>query len=240
MGRKRLPSGISGLDPLIEGGFPEGKSYLVTGESGAGKSIFCIQFILQGLNDGEKAVYVAVDEKPADIVEEAASLGWDLAKHIERKTLLILDASPYFAARVDAGGKEREVDVQKTVGDLGAYVKRMGASRVVIDPVVPLIVSRDFSYRTQEYLRTLVHALQDNVGTTNVLTSHATFGSSGAAVQGMEEFLVSGVVVLRMIQMQNRLVRTLLVRKMRGTAIDLTEHQFNIVREKGIVLRPLV
>ncbi|MBI2991658.1 MAG: hypothetical protein HYY47_05930, partial [Deltaproteobacteria bacterium] len=75
MDKKRVSSGIPGLDPLIEGGFPEGKSYLITGESGTGKSIFCIQFILKGLMEGEKAVYVAVDEKPADILEEAASLG---------------------------------------------------------------------------------------------------------------------------------------------------------------------
>lgn len=239
MARKRLSTGIPGLDPLIEGGFPEGKSYLITGESGAGKSIFCIQFVLHGLNVGEKAVYVAVDEKPADIVEEAASLGWDLGKYIEQKTLLILDASPYFAARMGTGGKEREVDVHKTVADLGAYVKRMGATRVVIDPVVPLIVSRDFSYRAQEYLRTLVHALQDNVGTTNLLTSYPTIGSSGVE-SGVEEFLVAGVVVLRMSRLQNRWIRTVLVRKMRGTSIDLMEHQFNIVREKGIVLKPIL
>ena len=239
MARKRLSTGIQGLDPLIEGGFPEGKSYLITGGSGAGKSIFCIQFVLQGLNDGEKVVYVAVDEKPADIVEEAASLGWDLTKHIERKTLLILDASPYFASRVSTGGKEREIDVQKTVGDLGNYVKRMGATRVVIDPVVPLIVSRDFSYRAQEYLRTLVHALQDDIGTTNLLTSYPTVGASGTE-SGAEEFLVAGVVVLGMSRIQNHLARTLLVRKMRGTAIDLIEHQFSIVKEKGIVLKPIL
>ena len=75
MEKKRLSTGIAGLDPLIEGGLPEGKSYLITGESGTGKSILCMQFILKGLLDGEKAVYVAVDEKPADILEEAASLG---------------------------------------------------------------------------------------------------------------------------------------------------------------------
>ncbi|MEE9152097.1 MAG: ATPase domain-containing protein, partial [Thermoplasmata archaeon] len=58
---KRVSSGIADLDPLIQGGFPEGKSCLVTGEAGLGKSIFCMQFVLRGLMDGEKAVYVAVD-----------------------------------------------------------------------------------------------------------------------------------------------------------------------------------
>ncbi|MBI2538552.1 MAG: AAA family ATPase [Deltaproteobacteria bacterium] len=239
MDKKRVSSGIPGLDPLIEGGFPEGKSYLITGESGTGKSIFCIQFILKGLMEGEKAVYVAVDEKPADILEEAASLGWDLLKYIEQKSLLILDASPLFSSRMGAG-KEKEVDVQKTVADLTAYVKRMGASRVVIDPVGPLILSRDSSVRAQEHVRTLVHSLQDTMGTTNLLTSYAIPGITGAGDGAIEEFLVAGVIILSITRVQNRMVRTLLIRKMRGTAIDLMEHQFNIVREKGIVLKPVL
>ena len=239
MENKRVSTGIPGLDPLIEGGFPAGKSYLITGESGAGKSIFCMQFILKGLVEGEKAVYVAVDEKPADILEEAASLGWDLLKYVEQKNLLILDASPMFTARMGAG-KEKEVDVQKTVEDLASYVKRMGATRVVIDPVGPLILSRDSSARAQEHVRTLVHALQDSLGTTNLLTSYSIPAMAGAGEGGVEEFLVAGVIVLSVVRVQNRLVRTLLLRKMRGTAIDLMEHQFNIVKEKGIVLKPIL
>lgn len=239
MSKKRLPTGIAGLDPLIEGGFLEGKSYLVTGEAGTGKSIFCMQFVLKGLVDGEKAVYVAVDEKPADILEEAASLGWDLLKYVEQKSLLILDASPYFSARMGAG-KDREVDVQKTVADLASYVKRMGATRVVIDPVGPLIVSRDSGMRSQEHVRTLVHSLQDNLGTTNLLTSYPSPGSGGRVEPGFEEFLVAGVVILSLVRAQNRLVRTLLVRKMRGTAVELVEHQFTITKEKGIVLKPVL
>jgi KaiC/GvpD/RAD55 family RecA-like ATPase len=165
-------------------------------------------------------------------------LGWDLGKYFEEKTLLILDASPYFTARMGVG-KEKEVDVQKTVSDLASYVKRMGATRVVIDPVGPLILSRESMARSQEHIRTLVHSLQDNMGTTNLFTSYPMAGSGGGE-QGAEEFLVAGVVVLSISRLQNRLARTLLVRKMRGTAIDLIEHQFNIVREKGIVLKPVL
>ena len=239
MSKKRVPTGIPGLDPLIEGGFLEGKSYLVTGEAGTGKSIICMQFVLKGLIDGEKAVYVAVDEKPAEILEEAASLGWDLLKYVEQKSLLILDASPYFSSRLGAG-KDREVDVQKTVVDLASYVKRMGATRVVIDPVGPLIFSRDSGFRSQEHVRVLVHSLQDHLGTTNLLTSYPNPGSGGRVEAGFEEFLVAGVVILNLVRSQNRLIRTLMVRKMRGTAIELIEHQFSIAKEKGIILKPVL
>lgn len=239
MDKKRVPTGIPGLDPLVEGGLPAGKSYLVTGEPGAGKSILCLQFLLRGLVDGEKGIYVAVDEKPADIIEHAASLGWDLSQYIEKKELLILDASPYFSARVVVG-REREVDVAKTVSDLASYVKRMEASRIVIDPVGPLIGSGDAISRVQEHTRILVHLLQSYTGTTNLLTSCHAPGTKDGNHYGVEEFLVAGVIVLRVVQLNNRFFRTLLVRKMRGTAMELMEHEFSIVRGKGIILNPML
>ena len=237
MEKKRVSTGIPGLDPLIGGGFPSCKSYLVTGQPGTGKSIFCVQFVLNGLMNGEKAVYVAVDEKPADIVEEAATLGWDLLKFMEEKRLLILDASPYFTSRAGSA-RTGGVDVAKTVGDLASYVKRMEASRVVIDPVGPLISSSDSASATQEHVRTLVHALQDHMGTTNLLTSYNSVGHSG--LPGVEEYMVAGVIELSVCRIRERFSRTLLVRKMRGTAIELVEHQFNIHNDKGITLKQII
>jgi circadian clock protein KaiC len=234
----RISSGTPDLDPLIEGGFQVGRSYLITGEAGLGKSIFCIQFVLRGLMDGEKAVYVAVDESPADILEEAASMGCDLNQYVKKKQLLILDASPFFSTRMGLG-KNKEIGISKTVEDLASYVKRVGASRVVIDPVGPLIASPDSTDDLRDRSRVLIHALQENMETTNLLTSYALNDSRMGGHQAVE-FPVSGVVVLKYAQGGKGLIRTLLLSKMRGTDIDLTEYQFDIVREKGIVLSPIV
>jgi circadian clock protein KaiC len=239
MDKKRVPTGIPGLDPLLEGGFPAGKSYLVTGEPGSGKSIFCLQFLLRGLVEGEKAVFVAVDEKPADVIEQASSLGWDLQQYADKKQLLILDASPFFSARPGVN-KEREIDVSKTVTDLASYVKRMEASRVVIDPVGPLIGIGDSIGRVQEHTRTLVHMLQAQMGTTNLLTSPQIHGNKDSTEYGVEEFLVAGVIALRLVRISNRYYRGVAVRKMRGTAFELMEHEFSIVKGKGIILNPLL
>lgn len=238
MEKKRISTGIPGLDPLLGGGFPACKSYLITGEPGTGKSIFCMQFILSGLLGGEKAVYVTVDEKPSDIVEEAASLGWNLIKFVEERRLMILDASPFFSGRGGPVARGGSLDVGKTVSDLANYVKRMEASRVVIDPVGPLIGSSDSSSATQEYARTLVHALKDHMGTTNLLTSYNSGGRPGGIA--VEEYMVAGVIELSISRLRERLTRTLMVRKMRGTYIDLTEHQFGIFQEKGIVLKQML
>jgi circadian clock protein KaiC len=235
---RRASSGIIGLDPLIEGGFPAGKSCLVTGEPGLGKSTICLQFVLRGLLDGEKAVYVAVDETPTDIMEGAACLGWNLMKYVESNQLLILDASPYFTTRMGLG-KDKEIDISKTVSDLASYVKKVGASRLVIDPVAPLIASRDTDKGLRDRARALVHALQENLETTNLLTSYAVHGGNSGGHQA-EEFPVTGVLALKFARREKGLIRTLMLSKMRGTDMDLTEYQFDIVREKGIVVSPIV
>jgi KaiC/GvpD/RAD55 family RecA-like ATPase len=111
MSGKRIPTGIPELDALIEGGLRQGKSYLVVGDPGTGKSVLSLQYLVRGLMDKEKGLYVAIDEKPADVIEQAASLGWDLAPFIESKEFLILDASAYFVAR--AGDTSKSVDVQR-------------------------------------------------------------------------------------------------------------------------------
>jgi len=237
MALKKVTSGVMGLDPLIEGGFPAKRSYLISGEPGTGKTIFGLQFVMKGLLEGDKAVYVAVDEKPGDLLEEAGSLGWNLQPFIDKKHLMILDAAPYFSARTGQA-REREVDVQKIVTDLSNYAKRMEASRLVIDPVGPLITSGDSVYRVQENARTLVHALQSTVETTNLLTAYSIPDADGGVKTGVEEFLVAGAIVLRCMRAGNRFIRTMMVRKLRGTSFELMEHEFSIMKGKGLVLYP--
>ncbi len=236
---KRVSTGIPDLDLRIEGGFPVGKSYLVTGEPGTGKTVFCIQFILSSLLAGEKAVYVTVNEKPGDIIAEANSLGWNLLKFVDEKKLLILDASPLLSTGTSRAPKGEGPDVAKTVSDLASYVNRMEASRLVIDPVGPLIGSTDSSPTTQEHTRTLVHALQDNMETTNLFTSNSYSGNSIGAAGG-QGIPVNGVVVLGFSRKKKGLIRTLFVSKLRGTALDLIEYPFEIVKERGIVLQTMM
>src|SRR4026208_1293852 len=167
MSGKRIPTGIPELDALIEGGLRQGKSYLVVGDPGTGKSVLSLQYLVNGLMDKEKGLYVAIDEKPADVLEQAASLGWDLAPFIESKEFVILDASAYFSASSDT---QKKIDVQRVVADLNAYITRMGATRVVIDPVGPLLFNRDATSRAPDQARMLFYALQANGNTTNLLT----------------------------------------------------------------------
>lgn len=232
MSGKRISTGIPELDLLIDGGLRAGKTYLVVGEPGTGKTVFGLQFLVSGLMEKEKGLYVTIDEKPADVIEQAASLGWDLAPFIESREFLILDASAYLNTRANDGAN-KGVDVERVVTDLRNYITRMGASRVVIDPVGSLLFSHDVTSRALDQARMLFYGLQANMYTTNLLTTYSVQRNA----RGIEEYLVSGTFVLAMELANSRFVRKLSIEKMRSTALAPAQYVFNIVQNRGIVLQ---
>ena len=180
---KRIPTGIEGLDRLIGGGFLSGKVYLISGESGTGKTIFGLQYIYSGLIHGESSIYVSGDEKPSHLIVDAESLGWDFDKYVKEQKLGLLDVSPYFADL--RTGKAKDIDVRTVVTDLSKHVRRIGAKRIVIDPIAPLVFGVEGSTHVQEYVRSLIFAIEDNLQCTVVITSGILSGSSALSRYGV-------------------------------------------------------
>jgi circadian clock protein KaiC len=237
MARERVPTGIEDLDNMLQGGLPQGKSYLLTGAPGTGKTTFAAQFIQEGLKRGENGIFISIDEKPSHMVEDIESLGWDLRTPADEGRLTLLDVSPYFNWVRHSKGST--VDANEVLQDLSKQVRRINAKRIVIDPLVPLVLHRDRIYDVQEYIRKLVFGIDDNLGVTTLMTSHPWPWSFGAGNDmGIEEFMVSGVISLKIHRLTNgRHVRSMFVRKMRGTATDLIEHTYEIVNGRGLVVR---
>jgi circadian clock protein KaiC len=235
---ERVTSGIKGLDPLIEGGFPKGRSILVTGEPGTGKTIFALQFLAEGLARGEKGVFVTADEGPLDILEQAASLGWDFERYVETKELAILNAGTYLSS-LPGTGRERQIDLQKAVSDLAAFVNQVSAERLVLDPAGPFVLLRDVATRIQDQSRLLIKLLRSSMATTNVLTSYAVPRTGERSMHGVEEYMVAGAIVLEMIwRNDGQLARSLIVEKMRCTNVKPTQLEFDIVKGEGLVIQP--
>jgi circadian clock protein KaiC len=233
---ERVPTGIKGLDVLIEGGFPKGRSILVTGEPGTGKTIFALQFLADGLGRGEKCIYVSADESPMDVLEQAASIGWDLERYVESKDLAILNAGTYLSS-LPSAGRERQIDLQKAVSDLANFVNQLGAERLVLDPAGPFVLLRDTTTRIQDQTRLLIKLLRSSIKTTNVLTSYAVPRTGERSMHGIEEYLVAGAIVLEMIWKENQLARSLIVEKMRCTNVKPTQLEFDIVKGEGVVIQ---
>jgi circadian clock protein KaiC len=236
MARERVPTGIEELDSMLSGGLPQGKSYLISGPPGTGKTTFAAQFIQEGLKRGENGIFISIDEKPSHMVEDIESLGWDLRTPADEGRLTLLDVSPYFNWVRHTKGNA--VDANEVLQDLSKQVRRINAKRVVIDPLVPLVLHRDRLYDVQEYIRKLIFGIDDNLGVTTLMTTHPGPWSFSNGDNGIEEFMVSGVITLRLHKMHNgRHARTMFVRKMRGTPTDLIEYTYEIVQGRGLVIR---
>ena len=72
-----------GLDELLNGGVPEKHMITVIGGMGTGKTTIALQFLMNGLQNGEKAVYMSLEEQESEIKESAKAYGWDIQKYID-------------------------------------------------------------------------------------------------------------------------------------------------------------
>lgn len=225
----RISTGITGLDALLDGGFIKGRSYLLTGDTGTGKTVACLQFLVRGLAAGEKAVYVTVDERPGEILASATSFSWDLQTHIQGKCLVILDAA-------SGSATEKGIDAPKMVADLGNYTKSLGATILIIDPITPLLMPANPAMPRQLHARSLIQLIQSQLSTTNLFTSHEPRAGVQDAAAGIEQFLASGVLVLKTGAMDGRCQRLIHIKKMRHTAVEPGDYPFVMDKNEGIVL----
>src|SRR2546429_3321627 len=118
-------TGIGGLDQMLGRGVPAGHIITVLGSFGTGKTTFALQFLMQGLINGEKAVFISLEEDVDSVVADAESFGWDLKRYLKGKKLHIVKLEP-----VDA-----KTTVTRIRSELPDFIKRSGASRVAIDSI---------------------------------------------------------------------------------------------------------
>lgn len=236
---RRISTGNPDIDKLIEGGFERGKTYLLAGETGTGKTIFSLQYLLYGSRNSEPGIYVTIDERPEILVRDVRRFGWDLQQYMNDRKLVILPVRQYFTAKM--WGKDMDVIVNGIVSELSRISKSIGARRLVIDPVAPLVTMTTAEVTwTREYIRSLIFSLEEKIGTTNIITSEIPTGENAMSRFGVEEFLASGIIILGLTKQESEIKRTLYIRKMRWTYSKPAIYCFDIVRGKGIVLKGLL
>src|SRR3990172_4148234 len=112
-------TGIDGLDEMLGRGVPAGHIITVLGSFGTGKTTFALQFLMQGLINGEKGVFISLEEDVDSVIANAASFGWDLRAYMKEKKLHIVKLEP-----MDA-----KTTVTRIRSELPDFIKRSGASR---------------------------------------------------------------------------------------------------------------
>lgn len=222
----RVTTGTPTLDALLEGGFPVNRAILLAGQSGTGKTVFALRFVAAGIAEGHSAVYVSLDEKPQHLLADVRRVSGGLDDAVSAGMLTVLDASPYFTASRNKN-RTLPIDARNVATDVSQQVAKMKATRLVIDSLTSLVPPDLARGAAQDYLRSLLLAFEDNLGCTVLLTSR-TVTADPQGIEETAEYLVSGVLALRMPAPGGEFRRTLFVKKMRNTDVDPTEIPFNI------------
>ncbi len=209
----RVPTGIPGLDELIEGGIEEGTTNLITGKTGTCKSIFCMQFLYNGImKHRQKGLYITTEETATNIKRQAARFGWDFETLEKKGWLIILEFQPF--------------DVQTLTTKMVEAVNKIDAKRIVIDSVSMLELYIHDTFEIRKGLFKVVQKIRD-MGKVGLFTSEVQEESNNLSRFGLIEFMVDGVIVLQYMGLA-KYKRSLMVRKMRMTNHSSNIHPFEI------------
>ncbi len=218
-------TGIEGFDEMTGGGLPQGRTTLLVGGPGSGKTIFGLQFLAHGVHTcGEPGIFVAFEEAPERIKANFESFGWDLSA-VDAQKLFFLDAQP-LPDVVQSG----TFDLSGMLAALGAQAQAMGARRVVFDALdIVLALLPDQTARRREVYR--LHAWLIAHGLTGLITAKEGADDASSFTQqpfGFMQFMVDCAVVLNHRVTLGVSQRNLRVQKFRGSGFDENESPFVI------------
>ena len=238
MAVERVKSGIPGFDEICNGGFLRGRSYLVSGTSGAGKSLFCRQFIYKGAAEfGENGIIVTTEESPKNIREESLAFGWDFEKLEDENKVAIIDST---SVKVGIPSKEKYVDLRpfdmrSLISQIISVQKEINAKRAVIDSTTAMAFYLESPSKIRVELLRLTSTL-NLLGFTSLLTCEIT-EEGNLSRFGVEQFVVDGVIGLYYQRVENLRTRSIEVYKMRGTSHSTKLHPYEIT-PNGVEVHP--
>jgi len=227
----KSPTGIAGLDQILEGGFPKGRPTLVCGGAGCGKTVLAMEFLINGATrHGEPGVFVAFEESDKEIVVNAASIDFGLSSLIKHKKILI-DHIQIPRGVQEAG----DYDLEGLFIRIEQLIDEVGAKRIVFDTIETLFSSFPNAGIIRGELKRLFDWLKEKKMTAVVT---AETGDGKLTRYGVDEYVADCVIMLdHRVENQNS-IRRLRVVKYRGSSHGTNEYPF-LIGDKGILVLPL-
>jgi circadian clock protein KaiC len=228
----KSPTGIPGMDEITGGGLPQGRPTLVTGGTGCGKTLFAMEFLVNGaIQYNEPGVFVAFEESAEELAQNVASLGFNLKELIKQKKLII-DYIRIERSEIEETG---EFDLEGLFIRLGHAIDSIGAKRVVLDTVEVLFAALPNYTLIRAELQRLFRWLKKK-GVSAVVTAER--GERTMTRFGLEEYVADCVILLDHRVTEQVATRRLQIVKYRGTLHGANEYPF-LISKNGISLLPI-
>ncbi len=232
----KVPVGIAGFDQISYGGIPKGRTTLLAGTAGSGKTIFALQFLINGLRAyAENGVIVTFEETPKDLARNVEGLGWNVTQHVADSRIAFVDASPEPGESIMECGS---YDLSGLLARIEHAVRKVGAKRVILDSVGAIFPQFTDSNLVRRELHRVVAGMRQ-LGVTTVVTIERMQEYGDIARFGVEEFVADNVLILRNPLEQEKRRRTIEILKFRGTTHQKGEYPFTIDPANGVTIIPL-
>jgi circadian clock protein KaiC len=228
----KSPTGISGLDEVTGGGLPKGRPTLVAGGPGCGKTLFAMEYLVNGAMEyDEPGVFVAFEETAEELAQNVTSLGFDLNELIKQKKMVIEYVKVDRSEIEEAG----EYDLEGLFIRLGYAIDSIGAKRVALDTVEFLFAALPNHAILRAELQRLFRWLKDK-GMSAVITAER--GTGTITRFGLEEYVADCVIKLDHRVSEQVSTRRLHIVKYRGSLHGTNEYPF-IIGKDGISVLPI-
>ena len=228
----KAASHISGFDEILNGGLPQGRTTLVEGTPGTGKSVVGLEFLYRGAIAGQAGIFVAFEERASAVRRNAMTLGWNLEELEKKDKLAIIDAR-LDPTTVVSG----DFSLKALLAIIEGQSKAIGAKRIVFDAMDVLLRLFDDPARERAEMYLLHEWLLDREMTA-ILTVKALEGNSIFDRYEFLEFMAD--CVIRLIQRPGEWVSTreLQVIKYRGSDFGRNGYPF-VIQPGGISVIPI-
>ena len=201
---ERITSGIPKLDELMGGGIHAGEATAIVGPSGTGKTGVALHFVVEGLAASERCLYVSFQESESQLVEKAASFGWDLAMPLASGRLTIHHVPG------------EELDLDKVAAAMREELAGGDVRRVAVDSLGELVFAARELERLPAFARALAGFIRGG-GASALITSDTPTTSTVVDPLAGLSFLFHNIVLLRYVEIESETRRSISIFKMRGS-----------------------
>jgi KaiC domain protein len=188
----RIKIGIEGLDDMVLGGIPKRSLIVTIGSAGTGKTTIGMQFLNTALENGERAVYISLEESRQRVMDTAEEKGMAFRQYEQEGSLAVVDLDPVEMAN----------SLSSIRNDLTRLIDDFDAERLVLDSVSLLEMMYDHPARRRSEVFQFTRSLKD-AGVTTLVTSEANDVDPFASRHGIIEYLSDAVFILQYVRSNN-------------------------------------